>query len=298
MDKYSTHPVLAPTYNPTLLARAPSLAADIAYLLDISETSWKDHPIHQELQESPPEGLSKYVARIKSLSDSEDPSPLLSHAYVRYLGDLSGGQIIRRTVAKVYGIELDRDNGRGVQFYDFNQLGSSKSANIGDLRKIKEWFRDGMNQGVGENTFTKRELLTNRPSYLSNGIDINITILTESVVEEASLVFELNAGLFKAIRPPSNIPKNVEPPTTSLGDPVTPPATNAAPKDKYNPILLTPPSEPEEKSYALSSVLSVVLAVGMAHFVLVTAGFTGPSGFLKLETAQKWMGDHISSIFS
>lgn len=157
MDKYSTHPVLAPTYNPTLLARAPSLAADIAYLLDISETSWKDHPIHQELQKSPPEGLSKYVARIKSLSDSEDPSPLLSHAYVRYLGDLSGGQIIRRTVAKVYGIELDRDNGRGVQFYDFNQLGSSKSANIGDLRKIKEWFRDGMNQGVGENTFTKRE---------------------------------------------------------------------------------------------------------------------------------------------
>ena len=156
LEKHSSHPTLSPTYNPTLLARAPSLASDISFLLDVPESLWQTHPIHKALQEAPPQPLSDYVSRIQYFADSaSDPSPLLAHAYVRYLGDLSGGQVIRRRIEKAYGIE--RDDGRGTRFYDFKQLGGNKSGNIGDMRKIKEWFRDGMNQGGGDDSERKSE---------------------------------------------------------------------------------------------------------------------------------------------
>ena len=43
------------------------------------------------------------------------PERLVAHAYVRYLGDLSGGQMLLRVVAS--GLQLPL--GEGVRFYDF-----------------------------------------------------------------------------------------------------------------------------------------------------------------------------------
>lgn len=99
---------------------------------------------------NPPDQLRSYVDRIQFLSDSTDPSPLLAHSYARYLGDLSGGQFIRRTIAKAY--ELGDTSGLGTEFYAFKQLGSSKKATQGDMKTIKEWFRDGMNKSKSEET--------------------------------------------------------------------------------------------------------------------------------------------------
>lgn len=144
--------MLAPTYNPTLLARTQSLSADIAYLLDTPEASWKSHRIHTRLIANPPKPFAAYTARLRTLADTE-PAALLAHAYVRYLGDLSGGQFIKRRIAKAYGLE-DR---AGLSFYDFKQLGGTGLSTIGDMKKIKEWYRDGMNSGVGENVALKRE---------------------------------------------------------------------------------------------------------------------------------------------
>lgn len=72
---------------------------------------------------------------------------LLSHAYARYLGDLSGGQTIRYTLGKAYGLDLDSASscGPGVTFYEFKELYSSGIANQGELKRIKEWFKEGMN---------------------------------------------------------------------------------------------------------------------------------------------------------
>jgi heme oxygenase len=39
---------------------------------------------------------SKYIAHIQSIS--EDPAKLLAHIYVRHMGDLSGGQIIKKYI--------------------------------------------------------------------------------------------------------------------------------------------------------------------------------------------------------
>lgn len=85
--------------------------------------------------------------RLKSLASSPDPSPLLAHAYVRYLGDLSGGQSIRRIISKAYGLEEAGQEGRelGVSFYVFKELRGAREAGIGEMKRIKEWFREGMN---------------------------------------------------------------------------------------------------------------------------------------------------------
>lgn len=90
-----------------------------------------------------PPQLTAYIARIEELSDSSDPTPLLAHSYVRYLGDLSGGQTIRRTLGKAY--DLDEDVGLGLAFYAFKELRSAKPAGQGEMKRIKEWFREGMN---------------------------------------------------------------------------------------------------------------------------------------------------------
>ena len=103
-----------------------------------------------------PGPFTDYVTRIADLADSSDPSPLLAHAYVRYLGDLSGGQVIRRAIAKAYGVESA--DSAGTRFYEFGKLGeASKVAGQGDMKKIKEWFREGMNEGGSDNTERKRK---------------------------------------------------------------------------------------------------------------------------------------------
>ncbi len=47
------------------------------------------------------------------------PGGFVAHHYTRYLGDLSGGQLIRGAVERAYALE----DGVGVEFYDFDALG-------------------------------------------------------------------------------------------------------------------------------------------------------------------------------
>ncbi|KAF5315353.1 hypothetical protein D9619_007138 [Psilocybe cf. subviscida] len=174
LERHATHPTLEPTYNPALLARAPALSADIAHLLDVTEAGWQTHPIHKQLIASPPVPLAAYVSRIESVAASADPSALLAHSYVRYMGDLSGGQTIRHTLAKAY--ELDEAAGEGISFYAFKELRSAKAANQGEMKRIKEWFREGMNKAGEQGAVVKA-----------------------AVVEEARTAFVLNAGLFTVL---------------------------------------------------------------------------------------------------
>jgi heme oxygenase (biliverdin-producing, ferredoxin) len=115
-----------------------------------------------------PASLTAYVSRIEELADGADPSPLLAHSYVRYLGDLSGGQIIRHVVAKAY--TLDEKEGRGVSFYAFKSLRSQKLANQGEMKRIKEWFRDGIDAAGNLSANVKGE---NRTVGFPNSADFH-----------------------------------------------------------------------------------------------------------------------------
>jgi heme oxygenase len=62
------------------------------------------------------DAVTAYVGRIGHASRAA-PHRLVAHAYVRYLGDLSGGQLIRGIVCRAYA--LGDGDGPGVRFYRF-----------------------------------------------------------------------------------------------------------------------------------------------------------------------------------
>nr|ODO03765.1 hypothetical protein L204_00104 [Cryptococcus depauperatus CBS 7855] len=179
LQEYSCHPVLAPTYDPTRLARAPALADDIAYLLTLLPASATNFlfPIFN----APPPPLNRYLGHIRSLASSSITAPgLLAHAYVQYLGDLSGGQVIGARVRESY--DLGESN-RGTKFYEFDLQQGGDTADhesIVNLRKrlieFKDWYRRGIDEGVGEDQKLKADM-----------------------VEEANLAFAFNTDLFSII---------------------------------------------------------------------------------------------------
>jgi heme oxygenase len=103
LERHAGHASLAAIYQP-LLARCDALAADLEAL---HGASWRD-----ELPLAP--ATVDYVQRLRQL-DREAPAALLAHAYVRYLGDLAGGQALKGVVARA----LKLDDGRGTGFFEF-----------------------------------------------------------------------------------------------------------------------------------------------------------------------------------
>ncbi|QRV92326.1 heme oxygenase [Ceratobasidium sp. AG-Ba] len=251
LESYSTHPVLAPTYRPALLGRASRLSADIAYLMDTSEDGWRSSPLYLSIVSDPPNGLREYVKRLEKLNGSSndtDHARLLSHAYVRYMGDLSGGQSIRNKMVKAYDLP---ETGAGASFFDFGSLdgssaGGEKRASQAELLRIKEWYRAGMNEGVGDDQDMKAAL-----------------------IEEANIAFDLNRGLFQDVSFAAE--------------------SSDTPTDILKPRVIFDASAQEEKTYPLSSVVAVVMAMATAHFILVVGGFTGSKGGEKLESFMLWL---------
>ena len=149
--------VLSPAYNPTLLARASALSSDISFLLGVPDdgSSWKSHVTHRALISSPTPAFHAYISRLTHLIE-EEPRRLLAHSYVRYMGDLSGGQVTKRKIRKAYGL-VDK---RGTTFYEFIAMGSEgksdlPAASVGEVKSIKQWFKKGIDAGVGNDVKVK-----------------------------------------------------------------------------------------------------------------------------------------------
>lgn len=94
---------LAPLRLPGLW-RTAALADDLALL---AGRDWA-----QQLPLLP--ATHEYVQRLHGLADSGSPA-LAAHAYVRYLGDLNGGRVLRRLVAGGLGLQGED----GLRFYAF-----------------------------------------------------------------------------------------------------------------------------------------------------------------------------------
>jgi heme oxygenase len=98
-------------------AADPALAPLALHKLFRSEALARDQAALHRADDGPPElvpAMVAYVARLGELGRGA-PALLSAHAYVRYLGDLSGGQALGRVVARAYGLEA----GAGTCFYDF-----------------------------------------------------------------------------------------------------------------------------------------------------------------------------------
>ncbi|MFD1715104.1 heme oxygenase (biliverdin-producing) [Amnibacterium flavum] len=106
------------------LTRLPALEQDLEFLLG---DDWR-------AQIEPLPTTRRYVDRIDEVAGSW-PGGFVAHHYTRYLGDLSGGQIIRTLMQRQFGFETN-----GVGFYLFDQIAKP--------REFKDRYREQLD-GVG-----------------------------------------------------------------------------------------------------------------------------------------------------
>ena len=74
----------------------------------------------------PSEACERYVNRIREVAKNE-PELLVGHHYTRYLGDLSGGQILKGIAQKA----MELGDGQGLKFYDFEKIEDTKAYKAG-----------------------------------------------------------------------------------------------------------------------------------------------------------------------
>ncbi|WP_370418905.1 heme oxygenase (biliverdin-producing) [Streptomyces sp. QH1-20] len=102
-------PVAGPFIRPEL-ARTAQLERDLAHL---GGPGW-------QAGLAPLPATAAYAARVEECARTW-PAGYVAHHYTRYLGDLSGGQIVRGTAEKTWGFARKGD---GVRFYVFEAIGN------------------------------------------------------------------------------------------------------------------------------------------------------------------------------
>ncbi|MFF8604970.1 heme oxygenase (biliverdin-producing) [Streptomyces sp. NPDC015346] len=100
-------PVAGPFIQPELF-RTAALAQDLAHLRG---PRWRDGL-------APLPATAAYAARVAECA-RDWPAGYVAHHYTRYLGDLSGGQIIRDKAERTWGFSRKGD---GVRFYVFEEI--------------------------------------------------------------------------------------------------------------------------------------------------------------------------------
>lgn len=100
LDAMASHPMVRPFRHPAL-DRTPALERDLAAL---DGAHWCESL-------APAPSAHRYAARISDAA----PHRLVAHAYVRYLGDLSGGRSLGMVVART----LQLPDAAGLAFYEF-----------------------------------------------------------------------------------------------------------------------------------------------------------------------------------
>jgi heme oxygenase len=114
IGKLKAHPVVGPVAFEAL-NRREALEADLAYYFG---ADWR-----AQIQPTP--GAAAYVARIHQVA-AEAPELLVGHHYTRYLGDLSGGQILKNIAQKAMNLgESD-----GLHFYEFDAIDDEKAFKV------------------------------------------------------------------------------------------------------------------------------------------------------------------------
>ena len=110
MERLKDHPVVGKMYF-EVLNRTNALERDLRYYYG---------PMWRSLIK-PTEQCQRYVNRISEVAE-DDPELLVGHLYTRYMGDLSGGQILKGIAEKAMVLR----EGEGLHFYDFKDISDKK----------------------------------------------------------------------------------------------------------------------------------------------------------------------------
>ncbi|MEU8570659.1 biliverdin-producing heme oxygenase [Streptomyces pathocidini] len=113
-DALADDPVAGPFVRRRELRRVAALEQDLAHLHGTrlgGAADWR-------AALTPLPATAAYADRVAEVARTW-PAGYVAHHYTRYLGDLSGGQIIRGTAEKTWGFERKGD---GVRFYVFDAI--------------------------------------------------------------------------------------------------------------------------------------------------------------------------------
>jgi heme oxygenase len=150
------HPIAGTMYFPEL-DRTANLEKDLAFYYG---DNWRS-----EIAPSP--AGQQYVARIEEIS-ATNPELLIAHAYVRYLGDLSGGQALKNIVRS--GLKLT--GSEGTAFYEFDAIPTVEAK-----RDCKERYRLAL-----------------------DALNLDETAIA-NIVAEANLAFQFNRDILHELEP-------------------------------------------------------------------------------------------------
>ncbi|BAM91887.1 heme oxygenase [Bradyrhizobium oligotrophicum S58] len=147
LERHAASPVTGLIVRPEL-HRSAALRADLAQL------DATDLPL-----------LPEAIVYLNAIREAGSGSghPLLAHAYTRYLGDLSGGQIIKKILARTLALPPE-----ALSFYEFPE--------ISDIPRFKDDYRVALEQAgaaMAEH---------------------------DAVIEEAAIAFQLNITLSQALQ--------------------------------------------------------------------------------------------------
>mgnify|MGYP001793904338 CR=1 FL=1 len=152
-ERNKDHSLFGAIHFPDELNRVAFIEEDLNYYFG---EDWKEKvPIS--------DAANTYVDRIRKIS-KDDPALLIAHHYTRYLGDLSGGQVLKKMARKAMQLP---ETGEGVCFYDFSL--------IEDARKFKKMYRERL-----------------------DGMEMSKEV-ADRIVEEANYAFLLNIWVFQEI---------------------------------------------------------------------------------------------------
>ncbi|RPF82847.1 heme oxygenase (biliverdin-producing) [Synechococcus sp. CC9616] len=151
IGKLGDHPVVGPI-GMEELNRRETLEQDLTYYYG---ANWRD-----QIEPSP--SAVEYVERIHAIA-KESPELLVGHHYTRYMGDLSGGQILKNIAQKA----MNMDGDDGLRFYVFDE--------IDDEKAFKTNYRSAM-----------------------DALPID-QATADRIVEEANHAFHLNMNMFKEL---------------------------------------------------------------------------------------------------
>lgn len=115
------------------LRRLPRIVEDLSFL---HGPDWTDRI-------TPGPATERYRARLREVAFSW-PAGFVAHHYTRYLGDLSGGQVMARAVRRTYGFDSD-----GVRFFLFPGL---------DARAFKQHYRELLDSAPWDDVERRRFL--------------------------------------------------------------------------------------------------------------------------------------------
>ncbi|MGF1935427.1 MAG: heme oxygenase (biliverdin-producing) [Nostoc sp. ChiQUE02] len=167
LDSHVEHPVISAVYFPEL-NRQSSLEKDMVFYYG---DNWKE-------QVTPSPATQTYIDRIREISASE-PALLLGHAYTRYMGDLSGGQMLQ----KVAQSALKLSGYEGTSFYNFEQ--------IPDKKAFKDKYRQALNALPVDDITAERIV-----AEANNAFGLNLQMAQEL---EGSLIKALGQVLFNSL---------------------------------------------------------------------------------------------------